>query len=112
MSATTTISDNTLALARVLTERETRELIGVSESTAHRMKEGGDYPPVTQISERRIGYRLTDVIAWLDKHRRIEPFQPIGDAARRVAESSGADIRDHNIRMQRELNRRRESGDR
>jgi hypothetical protein len=35
----------------------------------------------------------------------------IGDAAQRVVESCGTDIRDHSIKMQRELNRRREKRD-
>jgi hypothetical protein len=33
-------------------------------------------------------------------------WQEIGDAAQHVVESCSADIRDHSIKMQRELNRR------
>ena len=112
MSATTTIPDNALVLAMVLSEKQTREALNVSESTSTRMKEAGDYPPSTQLSERRIGYRLKDIIEWLDKRRRVDTFQTIGAAAERVVESCGADIRDHSIKMQRELTRRREGGDR
>ena len=83
MNATTITPDNELALARVLTERQTRELLGVSESTAERMKDVGDYPPATQLSERRIGYRLIDMIRWLDKRRRPDSFQKLGDVANR-----------------------------
>jgi predicted DNA-binding transcriptional regulator AlpA len=110
----TPIPDAELALARVLTDEQTRQLLGdISDSTWERMKRAGDIPPATKISERRIGRRLSDVIEWLDKRRRVEPFQKIGDAAQRVVESCcGADIRDHSIKMQRELNRRREGGDR
>jgi predicted DNA-binding transcriptional regulator AlpA len=103
----TLIPDIELALARVLTERQTREVIGVSESTSERMKEASDYPPATQLSERRIGYRLVDVIAWLDARRRPDSFQKLGDEAARVIESTSADIRDHSIKMQRELNSRK-----
>ena len=35
----------------------------------------------------------------------------IGDVAQRVVESCDADIRDHSIKMQRELNHRREKGE-
>ena len=84
----TLIPDSELALARVLTERQTREVIGVSESTSEPMKEASDYPPATQLSERRIGYRLVDVIAWLDARRRPDSFQKLGDEAARVIEST------------------------
>jgi len=36
-----------------------------------------------------------------------ESWKKLGDVATRVAESCGADIRDHSIKMQRELNRRK-----
>ena len=38
-------------------------------------------------------------------------WQEIGDVAQRVVESCSADIRDHNIKMHAELNRRREKGE-
>jgi len=38
-------------------------------------------------------------------------WKQIGDVAQRVIESTSADIRDHNIKMQRELNHRREKGE-
>jgi hypothetical protein len=38
-------------------------------------------------------------------------WQKLGDVAQRVLESCSADIRDHNIKMQRELNQRRERGE-
>jgi predicted DNA-binding transcriptional regulator AlpA len=34
------------------------------------MKQRGDVPPKTQLSERRVGYRVCDVEEWLDKRRR------------------------------------------
>jgi hypothetical protein len=71
------------------------------------MKRRGDAPVKTQISPRRIGYRVEDIKAWLDKRRRVDTFQTIGAAAERVVESCGADIRDHSTKMQRELNRRK-----
>jgi hypothetical protein len=85
------------------------------------MKRRGDAPVKTQISPRRIGYRVEDIKAWLDK-RRCEPqaqrcekcrdtldmFEPIGDATADIVRKleGSADIRDHSIKMQRELNRR------
>jgi predicted DNA-binding transcriptional regulator AlpA len=37
------------------------------------MRERGETPPITRISERRVGYRLIDLEAWLDARR-------VGDA--------------------------------
>jgi hypothetical protein len=40
-----------------------------------------------------------------------ENWQRLGRVAQRVVESCGADIRDHNIKMQRELNQRKGRGE-
>jgi predicted DNA-binding transcriptional regulator AlpA len=88
MDTTALIPENELALARVLSEKQTREIIGISESTSERMKEVGDYPPATQLSERRIGYRLIDIIQWLDKRRR--PDSSGGEHRVVASENEGA----------------------
>jgi predicted DNA-binding transcriptional regulator AlpA len=54
---------------RVLDEPTTIKLAGVSPRTWDRMRARGETPPVTQISERRIGYRLIDLRRWLDARR-------------------------------------------
>ena len=105
MDTTAIIPENELALARVLSEKQTREIIGISESTSERMKEVGDYPPATQLSERRIGYRLIDIIRWLDKRRRPDPFQKLGDVANRVVAGlapQSDDVRDTMRKTQHE----------
>lgn len=61
-------TDN-LAALRVLTKRETLQVTGLSEDTWDRMKGRGETPPETQLSERRFGYRFTDVKEWLDSRR-------------------------------------------
>jgi hypothetical protein len=33
------------------------------------MRARGETPPITQLSQRRIGYRLADLKAWLDSRR-------------------------------------------
>jgi predicted DNA-binding transcriptional regulator AlpA len=54
---------------RVLTKKETLHATGLSEDTWDRLKERGETPPETQLSERRFGYRLIDVKEWLDRRR-------------------------------------------
>lgn len=56
---------------RVLNRHETIKLIGVDERTFDRMEAAGDAPPKTQLSKRRIGYRLTDIDTWLNARRRV-----------------------------------------
>jgi hypothetical protein len=54
----------------------------------------------------RYGYRVDNVKEILIG----ETWRKLGDVAQGVVESCGADIRDTQIRLQRELNRQREKG--
>jgi predicted DNA-binding transcriptional regulator AlpA len=63
------ILDDPTALARVIDERETARLIGISSATWNRLRAAGDLPPKTRLSANRVGYRLVDIVAWLDTRR-------------------------------------------
>ena len=54
---------------RVLSEPKTIQAVGVSDRTWDRLKAIGDVPPKTRLSEGRIGYRVSDIRAWLDARR-------------------------------------------
>jgi predicted DNA-binding transcriptional regulator AlpA len=54
---------------RLLSRRQLAELTGLSVDTLGRMARRGNGPPVTRISERRVGYRLLDLRLWLDAQR-------------------------------------------
>jgi predicted DNA-binding transcriptional regulator AlpA len=54
---------------RVVDKSTAIELAGVSARTWDRMDAQGLTPPKTQISERRVGYRLSDLKVWLDARR-------------------------------------------
>jgi len=97
------VSDD-LKTIRVLSEPEARQAVGLSDRTWERLKANGDIPPKTRLSEGRIGYRVCDIEAWLDKRREDGAWKKLGDVAQEVC----ADIRDHQRKMQRELNRRRD----
>jgi predicted DNA-binding transcriptional regulator AlpA len=64
------MDDKQLDSVRVLNRHETFKAIGVDERTFDRIEAAGYGPPKTQLSARRIGYRLTDVQQWLDARRR------------------------------------------
>jgi predicted DNA-binding transcriptional regulator AlpA len=54
---------------RVVDEATAIMLTGVSPRTWDRLRARGDTPPITKLSERRIGYRIVDLKAWLDARR-------------------------------------------
>jgi predicted DNA-binding transcriptional regulator AlpA len=59
-------------LVTVLTKPQTQQVVGVSNETWHRLERRGETPPKTQLSDNRIGYRLIDVMKWLDARRHHE----------------------------------------
>jgi predicted DNA-binding transcriptional regulator AlpA len=63
--------DDAFESVRVVDEQTAARLSGVSPRTWDRLRARGETPPITRISERRIGYRLVDLKAWLDA-RRVE----------------------------------------
>ena len=60
---------NALDLIRVVDEATAAKAAGLSLRTWDRMRANGDTPPITRLSERRIGYRILDLMAWLDARR-------------------------------------------
>jgi predicted DNA-binding transcriptional regulator AlpA len=54
---------------RVVDEPTAVSLIGVSRDTWNRLRARGEGPPVTKLSERRLGYRIADLKDWLDARR-------------------------------------------
>jgi predicted DNA-binding transcriptional regulator AlpA len=61
---------NPEVLVRVLSKPEARRATNLSDRTWDRMEARGETPPKTQLSDNRIGYRLIDIIKWLDARRR------------------------------------------
>ena len=55
---------------RVIPDKEMPGLLNISPATWERSKKAGDRPAVTQLSARRIGYRVDHIRAWLDGKRR------------------------------------------
>jgi hypothetical protein len=55
---------------RVIPDKEMPGLLNISLATWERSKKAGDRPAVTQLSARRIGYRVDHIRHWLDGKRR------------------------------------------
>jgi hypothetical protein len=62
--------NNPIALATVLTKGQAQKATTLSKSTWQRLEDRGEGCPITQLSDNRIGYRLIDLIRWLDARRR------------------------------------------
>ncbi len=58
---------------------EAAALIGVSVDLLDRLAQRGEGPPQIRISERRVGFRVTDLNSWLS--RRTEGSDNAPDAA-------------------------------
>ena len=70
-----------LNVIRVLTETELCRMLGISNKTFERMRYRGDIPPKTQLSDRRVGYRVCDVEEWLDRRRQSNETPPLDAGA-------------------------------
>jgi predicted DNA-binding transcriptional regulator AlpA len=51
---------------RVLSRQQISEMLGISLRTFARLEGAGDVPPRIRLSTRRVGYRLSEVMAWVD----------------------------------------------
>jgi predicted DNA-binding transcriptional regulator AlpA len=61
----------------ILVEKEVAEWLGISSPNLQRMRADGSGPPFIQLSERRIGYRLSTIERWLESRtiNRIGAFK-------------------------------------
>jgi predicted DNA-binding transcriptional regulator AlpA len=78
---------------KVYTKKETQKLLGLSGRTWDRLEALGETPPKTRLSPNRIGYRASDISAWLDARREPQPSakemldaKPEGDNWQRLGE--------------------------
>jgi predicted DNA-binding transcriptional regulator AlpA len=55
-----------IARQRVLDERTAADFIGLSHMTLERMRKLGTAPRHITLSTRRLGYRVCDLLDWLD----------------------------------------------
>jgi hypothetical protein len=55
---------------QIFDRRTTLRILNVSDRTFDRIEARGEGPPITQLSPGRIGYRASDLAAWLDSRRR------------------------------------------
>ena len=62
---------NSIESVKVLTRREAVAHLGFSNRTLFRLEARGDAPPKIRLSPGRIGYRVSDLNAWMDARREV-----------------------------------------
>ena len=66
---------------RIIRKPELAKILGVSKQTIWRMQKRGDLPSRIQISKRVVGWRETDIEAWLDSRPEVENQDQANPAA-------------------------------
>lgn len=54
---------------KFLNIRQVVRLTGLSRATIYRLRVLGDFPQPRRLSSRRVGWRLSDVEAWIESRR-------------------------------------------
>jgi predicted DNA-binding transcriptional regulator AlpA len=72
---------------KVYTKKEAQKLLGLSGRTWDRLDALGETPPKTRLSPNRIGYRASDIAAWLDARREASTARELIDSNWKRVES-------------------------
>jgi predicted DNA-binding transcriptional regulator AlpA len=67
---------------KVYTKKETQKILGLSGRTWDRLEALGETPPKTRLSPNRIGYRNSDIAAWLDARREVRSARDMLNSGR------------------------------
>lgn len=51
---------------RIITKKELRELVPYTPQHIHRLEKAGRFPKRLQLGPNRVGWRLTDIEAWIN----------------------------------------------
>ena len=79
---------------KVYTQKETQKLLGLSGRTWDRLEALDETPPKTRLSPNGVGYRASDIAAWLDARREVQfarelinsNWKQVGAAASKIVE--------------------------
>ena len=75
---------------RIITKKELRAIVPYSPQHILRLETTGKFPRRIRIGERRVGWRLSDVLAWIEARAAdaTAPAAP-GSSLQQVAAASG-----------------------
>lgn len=61
----------TSAIPRIITKKELRLIVPYTPQHIARLEKAGRFPKRIRIGERRVGWRLSDIEAWLNERSRV-----------------------------------------
>lgn len=76
LSILDTLAINKIALDRLVKEKERRLITGVSKSEAFQLERKGLFPRRRQISNRSVGWLLSELVAWVHSRSVASSVQP------------------------------------
>lgn len=56
---------------RIVREPERRSITGVSSTTAWRMERKGQFPRRVKVTDRRVGWHLSELLAWVASRQTV-----------------------------------------
>jgi len=60
------LTSTILADLKILTKKELREIVPYTPQHIHRLEKAGKFPRRLQLGANRVGWRLSDIEAWID----------------------------------------------
>ena len=60
------MSSMILADLKILTKKELREIVPYTPQHIHRLEKAGKFPRRLQLGANRVGWKLSDIQAWID----------------------------------------------
>ena len=68
--------DKSLKKCRILRREEVSHLTGLGRATIYKKVADGSFPPPIRLGTRSVGWRLSDVVAWLQApEKRWDPSE-------------------------------------
>jgi predicted DNA-binding transcriptional regulator AlpA len=62
----------TIETRRVLNTRDAAAFVGLSMRGWERLRAAGETPSAVQIGIRKLGYQITDLLAWIESRKQSE----------------------------------------
>jgi len=66
-----------MTIPRIITKKELQLIVPYSAQHIGRLEKAGQFPKRICIGKRRVGWRLSDVEAWLDQRSKVSELIPI-----------------------------------
>jgi len=87
---TVPLRDSSNRADRIIRDRECREITGLSRTVRWRLERGGKFPAKIWLTANTCGYRLSDILDWLDERSRDSEAAASGTRWKSMAKARAA----------------------